>query len=229
MTAPSGERSSRRPLGRQRDEGCRKRRTPIRQVEGSRPAPLALTIRAGVHPGCGPARLVSADLRAGGLPRRDHLDRARRRLLRQADGPRASWRARPRHGQPVRRKDGTGKRSSRSRSCPLLGRRSGRRARLHDARRQVQGLGREVIVLEGRGTGHSEPSLVCPDFDALPAPPVASPVDDPQTRTGVPRRDRTVPRPTHLSRGRPHRVRPPGDGGRRRGSADRAWGSTSGT
>jgi len=48
---------------------------------------------------------------------------------------------------------------------------------------QVQGLGREVIVLEGRGTGHSEPSLVCPEFDALPEPPVASPVDDPQTRT----------------------------------------------
>ncbi len=48
---------------------------------------------------------------------------------------------------------------------------------------QVEGLGREVIVLEGRGTGHSEPSLVCPDFDALPKPPVASPVDDPQTRT----------------------------------------------
>ena len=47
---------------------------------------------------------------------------------------------------------------------------------------QVQGLGREVIVLEGRGTGHSEPSLICPAFDALPAPPVASPVDDRQTR-----------------------------------------------
>ena len=47
---------------------------------------------------------------------------------------------------------------------------------------QVKGLGREVIVLEGRGTGHSEPSLLCPGFDALPASPVASPVDDPQTR-----------------------------------------------
>jgi pimeloyl-ACP methyl ester carboxylesterase len=47
---------------------------------------------------------------------------------------------------------------------------------------QVQALGREVIVLEGRGTGHSEPSLICPDFDPLPKPPVASPVDDPQTR-----------------------------------------------
>jgi pimeloyl-ACP methyl ester carboxylesterase len=48
---------------------------------------------------------------------------------------------------------------------------------------QVRGLGREVIVLEGRGTGHSEPSLVCPAFDALPVPPLASPVDDPRTRT----------------------------------------------
>ncbi len=47
---------------------------------------------------------------------------------------------------------------------------------------QVQALGREVIVLDARGTGHSEPSLVCPDLDALPQPPVASRVDDPQTR-----------------------------------------------
>jgi pimeloyl-ACP methyl ester carboxylesterase len=47
---------------------------------------------------------------------------------------------------------------------------------------QVGGLGREVIVMEARGTGHSQPSLLCPDVDALPKPPVASPVDDARTR-----------------------------------------------
>jgi pimeloyl-ACP methyl ester carboxylesterase len=47
---------------------------------------------------------------------------------------------------------------------------------------QVEGLGRELIVLEARGTGHSQPSLLCPDVDALPKPPVASPVDDARTR-----------------------------------------------
>ena len=48
---------------------------------------------------------------------------------------------------------------------------------------QLEALDRELIVLDARGTGHSEPSLVCPDFDAMPKPPVASPVDDPRTRT----------------------------------------------
>ena len=48
---------------------------------------------------------------------------------------------------------------------------------------QLEALDRELIVLDARGTGHSEPSLVCPDFDVMPKPPVASPVDDPRTRT----------------------------------------------
>ncbi len=48
---------------------------------------------------------------------------------------------------------------------------------------QVDGLGREVIVLDARGTGRSSPSLGCPEVEALPHPPVESPVDDPRTRT----------------------------------------------
>jgi pimeloyl-ACP methyl ester carboxylesterase len=49
--------------------------------------------------------------------------------------------------------------------------------------RQVPGLGREVIVLDARGTGHSEPSLVCPEVDALPHAPTQVRVDDARTRT----------------------------------------------
>ena len=47
---------------------------------------------------------------------------------------------------------------------------------------QLEGLGREVITLDARGTGRSTPSLVCPEVEALPHAPVASPVDDPRTR-----------------------------------------------
>ena len=47
---------------------------------------------------------------------------------------------------------------------------------------QASGLGREVIVLDVRGTGRSQPSLVCPEVEALPSSPVSVPVDDPRTR-----------------------------------------------
>jgi pimeloyl-ACP methyl ester carboxylesterase len=48
---------------------------------------------------------------------------------------------------------------------------------------QAVGLGREVIVMNVRGTGRSQPSLVCPEVDALATSPVAAPVDDPGTRS----------------------------------------------
>ena len=47
---------------------------------------------------------------------------------------------------------------------------------------QLEGLGREVIALDARGTGRSIPSLVCPEVEALPHSPVEAPVDDPGTR-----------------------------------------------
>ena len=47
---------------------------------------------------------------------------------------------------------------------------------------QLEGLGREVITLDARGTGRSTPSLVCPEVEALPHAPVEVPVDDPRTR-----------------------------------------------
>lgn len=50
---------------------------------------------------------------------------------------------------------------------------------------QVAVLDREVIVLETRGSGHSEPSLVCPELDAGGKPPVESRVDDPRTRAAL--------------------------------------------
>jgi pimeloyl-ACP methyl ester carboxylesterase len=48
---------------------------------------------------------------------------------------------------------------------------------------QAAGLGREVIVLNVRGTGRSEPSLGCPEVDALPDSPMQVRVDDPRTRS----------------------------------------------
>jgi pimeloyl-ACP methyl ester carboxylesterase len=48
---------------------------------------------------------------------------------------------------------------------------------------QAAGLGREVIVLNGRGTGRSEPNLGCPEVDALPDSPMQVRVDDPRTRS----------------------------------------------
>jgi pimeloyl-ACP methyl ester carboxylesterase len=47
---------------------------------------------------------------------------------------------------------------------------------------QAAGLNRDVIVLDVRGTGRSEPSLVCPEVEALPSSPVSVPVDDRRTR-----------------------------------------------
>jgi pimeloyl-ACP methyl ester carboxylesterase len=47
---------------------------------------------------------------------------------------------------------------------------------------QAAGLGREVVVLDVRGTGRSEPSLGCPEVDALPDSPMQVRVDDPRTR-----------------------------------------------
>jgi pimeloyl-ACP methyl ester carboxylesterase len=47
---------------------------------------------------------------------------------------------------------------------------------------QAAGLGRELIMLDVRGTGRSEPSLGCPEVDALPDSPMEVRVDDPRTR-----------------------------------------------
>jgi len=47
---------------------------------------------------------------------------------------------------------------------------------------QASGLGREVIVLDVRGTGRSEPSLVCPEVETLPSSPMSVRVDDQRTR-----------------------------------------------
>ena len=47
---------------------------------------------------------------------------------------------------------------------------------------QAAGLGRELIVLNVRGTDRSEPSLGCPEIDALPDSPMQVRVDDPRTR-----------------------------------------------
>ena len=222
-TAPSGERSSRRPLGRRRDEGCRRRRTPIRQVGGSRPVLLALaitvlscTLGAGRPDSFQPTftrvncpveitSIVLVDVSCGRLtvlahhaaPDRGTIDLF---VVRMEPGDRASA------PDPVLYVGGD---LGVAPDYTTLG-------------AQVRGLGREVIVLEGRGTGHSEPSLLCPGFDALPASPVASPVDDPQTRKEfldaiAECRNRLTSNGVDLIR-----VRPPGDGGRCRGYANRA-------
>ncbi len=47
---------------------------------------------------------------------------------------------------------------------------------------QAAGLGREVIVLNTRGTGLSEPSLACPEADTLVRAPVSLPSGDARTR-----------------------------------------------
>jgi pimeloyl-ACP methyl ester carboxylesterase len=48
---------------------------------------------------------------------------------------------------------------------------------------QAAGLGRELIMLDVRGMGRSEPSLGCPEVDALPDSPMEVRVDDPRTRS----------------------------------------------
>jgi len=47
--------------------------------------------------------------------------------------------------------------------------------------RQATELHREVIVMDVRGTGHSHPSLLCPEIDAMPLAPAALPVDSRRT------------------------------------------------
>jgi pimeloyl-ACP methyl ester carboxylesterase len=47
----------------------------------------------------------------------------------------------------------------------------------------AQRAGREVIILDARGTAHSEPSLDCPEVAALNERTLAAATDDPATRT----------------------------------------------
>ncbi len=47
----------------------------------------------------------------------------------------------------------------------------------------AQRVGREVIIMDTRGVGHSEPSLACPEVDALRETALATATDDPETRT----------------------------------------------
>ena len=46
----------------------------------------------------------------------------------------------------------------------------------------AQRVGREVIIMDTRGVGHSEPSLACPEVDAVRETALATATDDPQTR-----------------------------------------------
>jgi pimeloyl-ACP methyl ester carboxylesterase len=47
----------------------------------------------------------------------------------------------------------------------------------------AQRVGREVIIMDTRGVGHSEPSLACPEVDELRETALATATDDPETRT----------------------------------------------
>jgi pimeloyl-ACP methyl ester carboxylesterase len=47
----------------------------------------------------------------------------------------------------------------------------------------VDALGRDVIMLDARGSGRSEPSLGCPEVEALPHSPLSEPVDSDRTET----------------------------------------------
>ncbi len=47
----------------------------------------------------------------------------------------------------------------------------------------AQRVGREVILMDTRGVGHSEPSLACPEVDEIRSTTLATPTDDEQTRT----------------------------------------------
>ena len=47
----------------------------------------------------------------------------------------------------------------------------------------AQRVGREVILMDTRGVGHSEPSLACPEVDEIRATTLATATDDEQTRT----------------------------------------------
>ena len=47
----------------------------------------------------------------------------------------------------------------------------------------AQRVGREVIIMDTRGVGHSEPSLACPEVDAVRETALATATDDAATRT----------------------------------------------
>ena len=47
----------------------------------------------------------------------------------------------------------------------------------------AQRVGREVIIMDTRGVGHSEPSLACPEVDAVRETALATATDDTGTRT----------------------------------------------
>lgn len=47
----------------------------------------------------------------------------------------------------------------------------------------AQRVGREVVILAARGTAYSEPTLECPEVEEVGDPDLASPTDDPDTRT----------------------------------------------
>jgi pimeloyl-ACP methyl ester carboxylesterase len=49
----------------------------------------------------------------------------------------------------------------------------------------AQRVRREVIILDARGTAHSEPSLDCPEVAALTDRTLAAPTDDPHTRAAL--------------------------------------------
>ena len=48
----------------------------------------------------------------------------------------------------------------------------------------AQRVGREVIIMDTRGVGHSEPSLACPEVDELRETALVTATDDPGTRSG---------------------------------------------
>jgi len=48
---------------------------------------------------------------------------------------------------------------------------------------QVDGLRRDVIMLDARGSGRSDPSLTCPEVEAFPHSPLSEPVDSDRTET----------------------------------------------
>ncbi len=47
----------------------------------------------------------------------------------------------------------------------------------------AQRVGREVIIMDARGVGHSEPALECPELAVITRQTLAAPVEDPATRT----------------------------------------------
>ena len=83
----------------------------------------------------------------------------------------------------------------------------------------AQRVNREVILLDPRGTGHSEPNLECPEVSSLDEELVGSRLSDPATRQDLRKRCGRVPGPPGRERDRPVPVRPAGERGRCRGPA----------